>query len=134
MASHAHGDHHHDPFHDYVDGEDIAPHGAIPAEPKTPLWMPIVGVILFAILLVYGLSAPTAEEENTAGKSIAASINSVVPGFLPAPSAAPPTEKAPEPAAAPPPPPPSPRPNAQPRPMPIQPRLPPVPPSPPAGH
>lgn len=132
MAPHAHGDHHHDPFHGYVDGDDIPPHGALPAEPRSPMWMPIVGVLLFASLVVYGLSAPTDEEEVAAGKSIAAALGSVIPGFAPPPAAsAPPAEKAPEPAAAPPPVPPSPKPRLQPIPT----RLPAgaMPPGPPGG-
>lgn len=102
MATHAHGEHDHDPFHGYVDGDDLPAHGPIPAEPKSPAWMSVVGVLLFAAGLVYALSSPTDEEERAAGKAIAATLASTFGAPSASASAQPQTEGAAKPAAPPP--------------------------------
>ncbi len=77
MATHAHGEH--DPFHGYVDGDDLPAHGALAAEPKTPTWMPVVGLLLLAGGLVYALSAPTTEEQRQGERAFAAALARAFP-------------------------------------------------------
>jgi hypothetical protein len=116
MATHAHGEHDHDPFHGYVDGDDLPAHGPVLAEPKSPAWMSVIGVLLFAAGLVYAVSSPTDEEERVAGKAIAATLASAF--AAPSASAPPQTEGEAKPAA------PAPQPQPQPaaRPDQVRPR------------
>lgn len=102
MATHAHGEHDHDPLHGYVDGDDLPSHGPVLAEPKSPAWMSVVGVLLFAAGLVYALSSPTEEEERAAGKAMASTFASSFGAPSASASAPPQTEGEAKPAAPPP--------------------------------
>jgi hypothetical protein len=102
MATHAHGEHDHDPLHGYVDGDDLPAHGPIPAEPKSPVWMSIVGVLIFAAGLVYAVSSPTDEEERASGKAMATTFASAFGAPSASASAPPQTEGEAKPAAPPP--------------------------------
>jgi hypothetical protein len=111
MATHAHGEHDHDPLHGYVDGDDLPAHGPVPAEPKSPAWMSVVGVLIFAAGLVYAVSSPTDEEERTSGKAMASTFASAFGAPSASASAPPQPEGEAKPAA------PAPQPLGQPHPV-----------------
>jgi len=63
--SHSHG----------AEGDDLPAHGALPEEPRSPAWLPILGIGLLAVALVWWLSTPSAAEEARAAAEAAASAS-----------------------------------------------------------
>ncbi|GAC1540261.1 MAG: hypothetical protein NVS3B10_04950 [Polyangiales bacterium] len=77
-----------------IAGDDLPHHGLVHAEPRSPGWLPLVGLALLAGLLVWWLSTPSQAEEDAAAAAASASASAAI---APAPSAPP----APTPAAIP---------------------------------
>ena len=97
QASHAHSpDAHGLPVAPAVAGDDLPHHGLVHAEPRSPGWLPLVGLALLAGLLVWWLSTPSQAEEDAAAAAASASASASA-AIAPAPSAPP----APTPAAIP---------------------------------
>lgn len=69
--AHAHDDHH----APVADGDDIPQHGAALAEPRSPVWLPYLGVALFGACVVWWLSTPNAAEEARANAAASASAS-----------------------------------------------------------
>ncbi len=52
--------------HAYVPGDDLPHHGPRLGEPKSPTWLPIVGILVFASMIVWWLSWPNDSERAAA--------------------------------------------------------------------
>ena len=65
-------------------------HGDTPSEPKTPMWLPAVGAVLFLTVgLIWGLSSPSKEETADAQGAAPAASAAADAGAAPAPARAP---------------------------------------------
>jgi hypothetical protein len=74
----AHAEEHSDHAHAHVDGDDLPHHGKLSAEPRSPTWLPVAGLIFFAGLLVWWLSTPTDDQEAAARAAASASASGSV--------------------------------------------------------
>jgi hypothetical protein len=77
MAHAAHDDAHEEAAHApaYVPGDDVPQHQPPVDEPRSPTWLPVVGVILLASALVWWLSTPNDAEEAAAAAAASASAS-----------------------------------------------------------
>ena len=79
----------------HAPGDDLPHHGLRQEEPKSPAWLPILGVVLLATAIVWWLSTPSDADEAaaaaaaSASASAAASAPSAMVSAGPAPEAAP---------------------------------------------
>lgn len=99
-------DDHHAPV---ADGDDLAHHGPVLAEPRSPMWLPYLGAALMAAGVVWWLSTPSDAEDARAAAAASASASA---------SAAASAAAEPPPAATPPPTPPQQPPQPAPTPRP----------------
>lgn len=67
VAAHAHAN--------ALEGDDVPHHGPVLTEPKSPAWLPLLGVALLALVLVWWLSTPNADEERAAAAAASASAS-----------------------------------------------------------
>jgi hypothetical protein len=101
---------------DAIEGDDLPHHGAALAEPRSPAWLPLLGIALLAVVLVWWLSTPSDAEVRAAEAAASASAAAAAAS---ASEAAPPTNvvaSAQQLQPAPPRPVPTPIPNAPPNP------------------
>jgi hypothetical protein len=56
-----------------TDGDDLPHHGAALAEPRSPTWLPLLGLAMLAVLVVWWLSTPSDAEERAAAAAASAS-------------------------------------------------------------
>jgi cytoskeletal protein RodZ len=77
MASHSADSSHEDEAHEAhaptAEGDDVPHHGAPLPEPRSPAWLPLLGVALLAAVLVWWLSTPSDAEERAAAAAASAS-------------------------------------------------------------
>jgi len=102
--AHAEAHEHNDHGHAVADGDDLPHHGAVLEEPKSPTWLPFLGVALFGLLLVWWLSTPSEDEEARAAAAASASASASAqeapqPANAPQPGAAPQPQPQPQPIA-----------------------------------
>jgi hypothetical protein len=95
------------------EGDDLPSHGALPEEPRSPAWLPLLGIALLAGTLIWWLSTPNAAEEARMAAEAAASASASAASASASASGAESAGLAPEPAltAIPAPPPPGPQPK-----------------------
>lgn len=67
-AAHEHAE------HAYVPGDDLPHHGPKLAEPRSPAWLPIVGILVFASMIVWWLSWPSDAEKAAADAAEKAAV------------------------------------------------------------
>lgn len=65
----AHSSHHN---HEHLtnSGDDLPPHGLVQPEPKTPLWLPLVGFALAACVVLWWLAQPNSNESSSPPTSL----------------------------------------------------------------
>ena len=61
--------------HAAAPGDDLPPHGHRLEEPRSPVWLPVAGLVLLATVLVWWLSTPSDAEEEAAAAAASASAS-----------------------------------------------------------
>lgn len=62
----------------HVPGDDLPHHGHALDEPRSPAWLPVLGVLLLASALVWWLSTPSDADEAAAAAAASASASAAV--------------------------------------------------------
>jgi len=85
--AHADAHEHDDHGHAVADGDDLPHHGPVIEEPRSPMWLPFLGLAVFGVALVWWLSTPNDAEEARAAAEAAASASASATGSVVAPAA-----------------------------------------------
>src|SRR4051812_17248793 len=88
-ASLAHAKHESHSHEAYIPGDDIPQHGVSLPEPKSPLWLPVVGLVLVATALIWWLSTPGTDDADSASKAASSASGDRSAQAAPSPAAPP---------------------------------------------
>ena len=67
----------------HVPGDDLPHHGHALDEPRSPAWLPVLGVVLLASALVWWLSTPSDADEAAAAAAASASASAAASASAP---------------------------------------------------
>lgn len=87
--------------YDPATGDDVPAHGGHLPEPRSPAWLPLLGIGLLALVLVWWLSTPNDDQERAAAAAAASASASASVQAPPEAAANAPNPNAPNPLAPP---------------------------------